>query len=416
MKYLFCLILFSIHFSGVGQEVFRDQNFDPDIKTAYLFPANDPKGSNIHAAVVPLSQNVPLVLTFDEVNTDEAAYYYASIIHCNADWTKSGLNDMEYLYDFNEFFIEEYAFSINTKIPYTQFKFRLPRVKVPGNYIIKVYPEEQPDNPILTRRFVVYDRKVGVLPKFERSSGISERITNHQINFKINYGSFPILNPHMDVKVVIRQNFRWDTAIEGLKPTFVRTDINELEYRYFDLQNNFFAGNEYRFFDLRSILYSGQNVAQITEHRGMYQATLYTDIPKGKEAYAVFNDYNGGYIIENSDRSGDYLEADYIQVHFNLRMDQPLSEDIYLAGALTGYKFDKSTKMTYDDEAKTYQNSLLLKQGWYDYIYYVPNHEKNPYIIEGSHFETRNNYDIIVYYSHPQLRADIVVGYWKGSN
>ena len=65
--------------------------------------------------------------------------------------------------------------------------------------------------------------------------------------------------------------------------------------------------------------------------------------------------------------------------------------------------------MKYDTNTGIFQNSFLLKQGYYEYFYYVKNKENNP--IDGSHFATENNYDILIYYSSPQIRYDRLIGY-----
>jgi Fic family protein len=52
---------------------------------------------------------------------------------------------------------------------------------------------------------------------------------------------------------------------------------------------------------------------------------------------------------------------------------------------------------------------LLMKQGYYEYSYYVEGEEVNP--IDGSYDNTENTYDILVYYKSPQLRYDRIIGY-----
>src|SRR5690606_29582706 len=100
-------------------------------------------------------------------------------------------------------------------------------------------------NPLFTKRFMVYDPRVSIRANVTRSSGGKERDTHHQLEFLIAYQNFDIPNPYNDVYVVIRQNQQWFNTISGLKPSFVREDVKELEYTFFDLKNNFWAANEY---------------------------------------------------------------------------------------------------------------------------------------------------------------------------
>ena len=60
-----------------------------------------------------------------------------------------------------------------------------------------------------------------------------------------------------------------------------------------------------------------------------------------------------------------------------------------------------------------YIGKLLLKQGLYDFIYTVPGNTQNPTLLEGNHFETTNEYEIIVYFRDPMLNTDLIVGYVK---
>lgn len=400
--------------SSKGKKLeFIDKVYEKNIKTAILFQGVDVSGSALQPATIPITQQVPLILKFDEINTEEADYYKAKIIHCNYDWTPSGIPELQYLNEYNEFVIDQFDFSIATKVPYTHFTFRVPPVKLPGNYLLVVYREPDEGDIIITKRFVVYDNKVKIVPRAGRSTGVAERWTNQQIDFVINYASFPIQNPYLDIKVVIRQNDRWDNAIFGLQPTSIKEDISQLEYRHFDFQNNFRAGNEFRFFDIRSIHYGGRNVEKtdITDTR--IDAWLYFDKSRGTEPYTIIRDMNGGFFIQNSEGRNNFLESDYIHVHFFLKLDQKLNDDIFISGKLTDWRFDTFNKMQYIEASGLYHGTLLLKQGLYDFIYYVPGNQDNPYLLEGNHYETRNEYEILVYYKSPMYNTYLLVGYIK---
>ena len=83
-------------------------------------------------------------------------------------------------------------------------------------------------------------------------------------------------------------------------------------------------------------------------------------------------------------------------------------------GALTGWNANKSNEMTWNFETSRYELSLLLKQGYYNFQYvYVPQgsmvaDHKN---IEGSFWETENDYQIFVYYKPAAGLYDRLVGY-----
>ena len=218
---------------------FIDKVYEENIKTPILFRADDPKATPLNPAAIPLTQPIPLVLKFDEINTDDADYYRAKIIHCDYNWTPSQLSDLQFLYEYNEFPIDEFEFSVATKVPYTHFTFPLPKVKLPGNYLLVVYREPDEKDIIITKRFIVFDQRVKIMGDVGMSTGVVQRRLNQQIEFILDYTSFPIANPYLDLKVVVKQNHRWDNAIYDLRPTMIKEDIHQIEYRHFNFENNF---------------------------------------------------------------------------------------------------------------------------------------------------------------------------------
>ena len=90
-----------------------------------------------------------------------------------------------------------------------------------------------------------------------------------------------------------------------------------------------------------------------------------------------------------------------------------IDANIYIYGALTDWQTDKNAVMTYNYEHKAYEGSLLLKQGYYNYCYALKENDK-PMIdisyIEGSHYETENDYAIFVYHHPFNLRYDRLIG------
>ncbi|HNC30821.1 MAG TPA: DUF5103 domain-containing protein, partial [Cyclobacteriaceae bacterium] len=58
-----------------------------------------------------------------------------------------------------------------------------------------------------------------------------------------------------------------------------------------------------------------------------------------------------------------------------------------------------------------YTATVLLRQGYYDYQYVVKSATVPYDYFEGNHFETENDYEILVYYRSFQPQADLLVGY-----
>ncbi|WKN32249.1 DUF5103 domain-containing protein [Porifericola rhodea] len=394
-----------------GDGVYYDQVFSEAIKSVRIVQPDE----QLFSSVININQNVPTALIFDWLELGDREVYgelNAKIVHCNADWQQSKLYSMDYLYDYNEFPITDEELSYNTKIPFARYTLPLPRVKLPGNYAIVVYENEDDANPLFTKRFMVYDSRIIVNAEVGLSSGVQERDTRHQIEFLINYQNFDIPNPYQDVYIVVRQNQQWFNTISGLKPSFVREDVKELEYRLFDLSNNFWAGNEFRYFDLRTAKALGQNVAEIQQDKYPMEAFILPDRDRSAQAYSQYNDLNGGYIIGNLETRGGELNSDYFNTHFFLEAEKPVNGDVYIIGDFNNGTLDAKAKMQYNEAQQGYTLSLMLKQGFYNYLYYVENGDGlNPYQFDGSHFETENFYEIFVYTRPLSSRSDLLIGY-----
>jgi hypothetical protein len=388
---------------------FIDKAYEPEIKTILLHPAvNDPYAT-LFPAVTTLGQ-WNLVLEFDDLRSQRDTYY-AKVIHCNYDWTKSMLMDLDFMKDYNEFPINNFEYSVDTHIPYTHYWLNVPPVKLPGNYLIVVYRGSDKNDLILSRRFMVYDSQVSFENQRNLIGAGSVAALNQQINFTVSYKNLDIINPIENVKVVIRQNQRWDNLASDIKPSFVREIEKQLEYRFFDDAKMFKGGNEFRWFDLRSLNHPGRNVAQVNNTVRPNEVLIERDKPRTDEAYAQYRDMNGGFILDNFDYR-DVAFSNYANVNFTLS-SKPIAGDVYVTGAFNYWNTDEHNRMTYDSTQQQYKAGILLKQGWYDYQYFVKSKNHAPYFLEGSHFETENVYEIFVYYRPFQPKADLLIGYIK---
>ena len=68
--------------------------------------------------------------------------------------------------------------------------------------------------------------------------------------------------------------------------------------------------------------------------------------------------------------------------------------------------------MKWDASRNVYVSELLLKQGWYDFQFAEKKaDEMDSLPIEGSHFQTENEYEVFVYYRNLGSRYDQLAGY-----
>ena len=90
------------------------------------------------------------------------------------------------------------------------------------------------------------------------------------------------------------------------------------------------------------------------------------------------------------------------------------SAEVYLFGQLSNWDFSPAYRMHYNEEEGCYDKTLLVKQGYYNYLYFVDEksaESPSPLLIEGSHFETRNNYQLFFYSRDIGSRYDQLSGY-----
>jgi len=66
--------------------------------------------------------------------------------------------------------------------------------------------------------------------------------------------------------------------------------------------------------------------------------------------------------------------------------------------------------MRYDETTKQYLGNVKLKQGYYNYQFWT-NEPVPMRQFEGSHLQTKNEYEVLVYYREPGTIYDQVVGY-----
>lgn len=389
---------------------FIDFAYEPQIRTVVVRPAYADPSSYLEPAVTKLGE-WNLLLEFDDLR-DQRDTYYARILHCNYDWTRSSLMDLDFLTDFNEFPINNFEFSVDTHIPYVHYWINLPPVKLPGNYIVVVYRGTDKNDIVLSKRFMVFDTRVTFENERNLVGAGNIASLNQQINFTINYANLDVINPLENVNVSIRQNRRWDNMATDIRPSFVREIEKELEYRFFESEKMFKGGNEFRFFDMRSLLNPGRNVARVIRTVKPHEVYIERDKPRADEVYSQLPDINGGFIPANLDYP-DPAFTNYAHVNFTLAAPSPYQGSVYVSGAFNYWNLNEKNKMRYDSVRKEYQARILLKQGWYDYQYTLESPSVAPYFIEGSHYQTENLYEILVYYRPFQLRADLLIGYLR---
>jgi hypothetical protein len=352
-------------------------------------------------------------LSFDELST-EARYLSYKFEHCNADWTKSDLEEFEYLSSINDQRIKNYEFSFNTRIPYVHYWVNFPNEDQTwtksGNYLVHIYDSDT-DEPILTHRLVVFEEQVSINAQLIRPFKVEDINTHHELTFEVDFTNVELKDILNNVKASILQNGRWDQAIINQNPTHYAGNTMFFEklgaYK-------FPAGKEFRHFDIRSFDYPTRQVLEISKDLDGAQVKLRPDQPRGTSKFFSDRDLNGSFFIQSLDSYESAVAADYAHILFSLKRSQPLFDhDVYIFGAFTNWELDDQYMMHYEDRYSAYFGEATLKQGVYDYIYAaIPIAGGAPDfdLLEGNWHESENFYTILLYYRPFGQRYDRLIG------
>ncbi|QRM88154.1 DUF5103 domain-containing protein [Lacinutrix sp. WUR7] len=407
-KYLILTLLFSATiFAQVAKEV-----APPDyIKTINF------KGNTAESQLPVLKLGEYLKLEFDALNGDEEDYYYV-IEHYNYDWTPSVLSKIEYLDGFDNQRIRTYENSFNTLQIFSNYQLTIPnqqtrRLKVSGNYMIKIYNDY--DELVFSRKFMVYENIANVGVTIKRSRDVRDIKSKQTVDISISSNTLQFTNPKQTIKTVIVQNNNLNTAISGVEPMY--TLGNELIYKY-DTETSFWAGNEYLWFENKDVRAANTGI-QFIDLKDLYHNYLYTNPVRHNKPYTYNPDINGNYLITAVDANNSSIEADYVWMFFSLLLDElPKDKEVHIYGNFNNYTIDESTKMTFNAERGVYKNEMLLKQGFYNYKYVVVDKSGNidEGAISGNFWQTENNYKVLVYYRDIGARYDKIIGLGEASS
>lgn len=396
--------------------VYQEGVFKSSIHSVQLYR----DGWKLSYPIIDLNSELALELSFDDIDDNIANYYY-KIVHCNFDWTPSLINDADYTDGFLPAQITEYSMSFNTYVSYIHYTLKLPnddfRFLISGNYVLMVFEDNDETKLAFVKKFMVSEATVNVDISVDKPILSMYRNNSHEVNFKVETGSYQIDNPYADVLVAVLQNGRWDQSITNLKPLYDKNGL--LEYNY-QMENIFPAGNEYRWFDIKSMRYQSPYVKSIIYDGNIFNVNLFPDQIKKGSRYFYEEDLNGKYFIEIQEEEKDDTNADYVKVNFSLPLDAPLIDgDFYVMGNLSESVYSEKNKMKYDFESKSYILDLLLKQGYYNYRYEFVETGKtkgDAGITEGNFYETENDYIVLVYHRGSASRYDKLIGYQIGNS
>ncbi|MGB5989590.1 MAG: DUF5103 domain-containing protein [Marinifilaceae bacterium] len=361
--------------------------------------------------IIELNSKQKVQVNFDSFQEDNQDLVY-QIIHCDANWKKSNLSEQLYMEGFSENFITDYELSFNTNVNYANYSLEIPnddiKLTKSGNYKIIAYQNEELNDTLFIAKFYIIESLIKIKGRVRNCTNPRYIEKSQEVDFSLEEPKLRIFNPINDLRTFVWQNGDQFNRKE-LKPLFIRDNSYSFDYNE---ENVFLAGNEYRQFNTNNYKLVGRYIKSILEDENYSYYNLKTAYNRHFKGYIYDRDNNGKFVINVDGRTNPDTEADYTYVNFTLAMDVPLNQDIYVYGEFTNWGLQNKYKMTYNLKLRAYTLSLLLKQGYYNYEYVVASEGKiSRDFIEGSHYQTENDYSIAVYYKDPSKSYDRLIGF-----
>ena len=401
------IVLYLVFPINASVRKFKTDAFSNQIKTLRVGVMDDP----FAAPVIELEGGRWIEISFDILESEPHAYTY-TLTHCNADWTPSQLVQSEYMNGFQHRIIEDYAVSFNTTMNYVNYRLTFPNedvfLKVSGNYVVQVFPENS-NKPVLNACFSVVEP---VAPISMQVTSLTDKGMNNyfqQVNFSVSYGN-EVKTPMQELKVCVQQNNRIDNEAVWVKPLIVQN--NKLVFEH-NPALIFDAGNEYRSFEMITHQYAGLNIEAIEFHAPYYHVILQPDLIRSQRPYSFMEDINGRFVVRTLSGTDYSYEADYQIVHFYLPCEKPFTEKVYILSEAFNNLLDARSQMEYSIPDKGYIKTVLLKEGYYNYLYVTQKDEQSfagTAAIEGNFYQTENEYQVMVYFRPMGGRYDRLIG------
>lgn len=372
-------------------------------------------GNDFAAPIVVLGTSDRIKIEFDHLAEDREYFRY-NLQHCDSHWQPSGLVDSEFLDGFNEGTIDDYCFSQATVVHYVHYTLTIPNEDVAptlsGNYLLTIYREDAPSEPMLQCRFMVSEQTAPVSAFVTSRTDVDYNKSHQQLEICVDTERADVEDIYNDLRVVVQQNGRLDNERALSRP--LRTSGRKAYFEHTP-ELIFEGGNEYRRFETVTEYYPGMGVESIDFVNPYRHFYLYVDEPRAEKNYLYDRTQHGRYFIRQQSASDSDCEADYGVVHFELDMPQLTDGSmVFIDGDFVHRRFDPESAMRYNPVTGRYERAMLLKQGAYNYQYLlVPPGAMRGYTaqIEGDSYQTDNEYLIKIYHRRRGDRYDRLIGH-----
>lgn len=356
-----------------------------------------------------------LRVSFDLL-TAEAKDLYYRISPQTSQGQASELQAFEAFTAFAEEDINDVRQGLMTGLPYVHYTFELSEsawgFKTSGRYLVDVLERGAAGEVLLSIPLYVYEGKI--LGKLSLSRNAPSRQAD-----KEQYVEAELSLPTQ--LAGLRPEELWLCVMQNASEDFPQCTLHyasELRPDRWSYRGGraarFWAGNEYRYIEHLTLRPEGYGiVATGVSPEGWASMRIAEQSDARGEVYQARQDQDGRQILRY--RGGDQVatEGEYHIAEFRLRSPLLQGYDILLEGQAFDYIPRKERKLSYNQSEGVYTITYPLKNGYQEYRYVlVPQAEANPSPepIDGSHYQTQNTYQALVYYRPLGGRHDRLLG------
>lgn len=369
--------------------------------------------------IINLKGDEQLEVSFDDLTHEYRRYTYR-IEHCTYDGEPTTeLFESDYVSAVaDEEVIENYEPSFNTTVLYTHYSFTLPNAHVhpllSGNYRLTISTENEDGilMPVVQTFFGVVDTQIGLRPTCTTNTEIDWNEAHQQLELQADCSGLTLRDAQEELKIIVLQNRRYDNAVIAPQPT--AQNGNTLIWEH-DRDLIFKAGNEYRKFEFLSTRYPSMHGESMRWFEPYYHYALQLD---GQRKNYLYDEDRDGLSLVRWESSGDAdVEADYAYVHFTLSAPYPDHYAYFVSGRWASMGLVPDYEMQYNEQSECYEANILLKAGYYNYLYLATDMLSSYYPskgltapAEGDFYQTENEYAILAYYRPTGSRYWQLVG------
>ncbi len=356
----------------------------------------------------PIVKSGGVVTIEFDVATPHPAEYQVIFRHASKEWTPDNnafLNEpnrdrsQRMLYTASPLGVRAYTFHYKNSFPDAEGFVRFPYA---GNYVFTIVAKNAPELPLAEGRFIVVEQAVGTQLRIANKyypSGV--RPMNEMLYAAVTVEAVAAPNGaiadrivHQNItSVYVYQNWRLDSpfriSVDDRDPdTFVENFM--LPVKQFWIRS-IPAGNEYRRLDLSSVkLYPNREPVRLID--GPDQSRM---LWPGKI------DANGASKLKPFTGAN----SEYLDVEFRLKLAEKPRRDVFVVGAMTGWKVQPEYAMQYDAGTGIHSLHNWLRRGVYDYQYVTGTigvggvvADQDWIELEGNDWRTIARYTAVVYY------------------